>query len=145
MVGCAFSLLLYPLGAPNEIYFILAGCSMNVFRAPLKNSPLVNDYVCKESRGQAISFGMMGWTLAVIMSLQLLYNFTKDMDPMPQWAIPSVLMLFFAFTCLCLISEPKVINIERRKKNYLVQMKELVHEVCQAAKSNQNLIFGWVL
>ena len=69
MLGCGISLLLYPLGAPKQIFFIIAGCSMNVFRAPLKNSPLVNDYVVKESRGRAISFGYMGWTIAVIVSL----------------------------------------------------------------------------
>ena len=75
--------MLYPLGAPHEINFIIAGCVMNFFKAPLLNNPIVNDYVCKESRGTAFSFGFMGWNSAMIVSFLVLYENTKDLDPIP--------------------------------------------------------------
>lgn len=145
LICVGLSLMLYPLGAPHEKYFILAGCVMNFFKAPLLNNPIVNDYVCKESRGTALSFGFMGWNLANIVSFMILYEYTKDLDPMPQWSIPTGLMIFFAFTCLCLIDEPKSLNTERRKKNYLVQMGELLVQVYKAARRNKKLVLGWIL
>ena len=119
-VFVGLSLMLYPLGAPKENLFIFAGCVMNFFKAPLLNNPIVNDYVCKESRGTAFSFGFMGWNLANLISYMILYEYTKDLDPMPQWAIPSGIMVLFGLTCLCLLNEPILLNSERRKKNYLV-------------------------
>ena len=83
MICVGLSLMLYPLGAPSETNFIIAGCILNFFKAPLLNNPIVNDYVCKSSRGAAFSFGFMGWNLASIVSFMVLYEYTKDMDPIP--------------------------------------------------------------
>jgi hypothetical protein len=62
--------------------------------------------VIKEDRGKAISLGVMGLSLGVIVSLQGLFNLTKDMDPLLAWSIMGGLLIFFSFIMYVSVREP---------------------------------------
>ena len=53
-----FMLVFYPIVAPNTTLFYIVACMFNLFADPISNNPLVLDYVIKEDRGAALSFGL---------------------------------------------------------------------------------------
>ena len=48
----------------------------------------------------------MGLSLGVIISLSVLFEFTKNMDPQHSWGILSMLMVIFGLIMLFMIEEP---------------------------------------
>lgn len=68
---------------------------------------MVLDYVCKESRGLAVSYNQMATSLGVCCSLLIVQNLKQDFDPINSWGTMSVLMIAFAFVVLNIVSEPK--------------------------------------
>ena len=49
---------------------------------------------------------MMGLSLGVIISLSVLFEFTKNMDPQHSWGVLSMLMVIFGLIMLFMIEEP---------------------------------------
>ena len=86
-----FVLILYPIVAPNHSLYIFCSTIFTLVISPISNNPLIQDYVVKESRGKAVSFSMMGLSMGVIMSLSVLFQFTKDMDPISSWGLMSII------------------------------------------------------
>ena len=97
------SLNIIPRGAPNEWMFIAGTSLFNLLICPLQASPLIIDYVAKESIGTAISFGMIGLSLGVICTLLVVFEFTKDLDPLYSWGVMSALLIISAFVNLAMI------------------------------------------
>ena len=64
------------------------------------------DYVIKEDRGKAISYTIMGITLGVIVSLNVVFTLIKNLDPTLGWGIMGGLYVLFAFILLSIIKEP---------------------------------------
>ena len=86
-----FTLVLFPTFAPDKGGYIFCAVIYNFFVTPVTNNPLIQDYVCKESRSRAVSFSFMGLSLGVITSLAILFEFTKDADPSIAWGIMSLI------------------------------------------------------
>ena len=109
IVFSGFVLVLYPIVSPSGTLYILCSCLYNLIISPITNNPLVQDYCVKESRGQAVSFSMMGLYLGVIMSLSVLFEFSKDIDPVIAWGLMSVIQISFGISVLWIVKDPVVI------------------------------------
>lgn len=92
------------------------------------NNPLVMDYVIKEDRGKAFSYATMGVSLGVIVSLNGVFHFIKDIDPLIGWSIMGGLYILFGFILLSMIREP--VDIEKNTDTICQQMKNLTVNVC---------------
>ena len=149
-IFCSFFLsglciLSMPLGAPRQWVYIVGNCLFNFVLSPIRASPLVLDYVTKQSRGTAISFGTMGFSIGVILSLSVVFEFTKDLDPRYSWGTMSASLVIFSFALLAMIDEPRILKQKRQRKEGLgKEMKNLSSQLYQAVKSNPNLLFGWL-
>ena len=105
---------------------------------------MILDYVCEESQGTAISFGLMGLSIGIITSLNVLFEFTKDLDPIYSWSAISILSILFAFVLAFMISEPNRKKINDKKEPVITQMKMLTVKLFEATKNNPNLLIGWL-
>lgn len=65
--------ILYPIVSPSVPLFCVLSTFTDLACSPLAVSPLLQDYVEKESMGRAVSFQMMGISLGVILSLTVLF------------------------------------------------------------------------
>ena len=52
---------------------------------------------------------MMGLSLGVIISLSLLFEFSKDMDPVNSWGLMSFIQICFGVSILWIVKDPVVI------------------------------------
>ena len=77
----SIAVFLLPTVAPNENLFIAVSIGISIAVAPILNSPLLQDYVEIESRGKAQGFSVMGLALGIIISLAVMVQFTKNLDP----------------------------------------------------------------
>ena len=100
------SLALIPTVAPSQLGFILTILMFNLFSGSLGNTPLIQDYAAKESYGRATALSMMGLSLGVLVSLSVLFEFTKNLDPQYSWGILSMLMVIFGLLMIFMIDEP---------------------------------------
>ena len=87
--GCCF--VIFPIVAPNQNLYYMMACIYTLLATPINNNPLVQDYVQVESRGTAVSLSMMGLALGIIISLSVLFQFTKNLDPVISWGVMSVI------------------------------------------------------
>ena len=78
----------------------------NICISSLGFSPIIQDYVVTESYGKAQAFSLMGLSLGVIISLSVIFEFTKNLDPQYSWGIMSALTAIFAMVVLFMIDEP---------------------------------------
>jgi hypothetical protein len=81
-----------------------------LFADPIVNNPLVLDYVVKEDRGAAVSLTLMGLSLGVILSLSVLFEVLKDLDPSVSWTIMSVMFISLGIVLLFILKEPEVVK-----------------------------------
>ena len=66
----------------------------------------------------------MGLSIGVITSLSVLFEFTKDLDPIFSWGTMSILLIIFAFVLVLMIKEPKIVKKDKDEP-VLKQMKTL--------------------
>lgn len=85
----------------------------------------------------------MGVSLGVIVSLNGLFYFIKDMDPLVGWGIMGGLYILFAFILLAIIREP--VDIEKKTDGICTQIKDLSIGICKAVGKNPNLLIGWII
>mmetsp|Transcript_11155 Transcript_11155/g.18730 ORF Transcript_11155/g.18730 Transcript_11155/m.18730 type:complete len:141 (-) Transcript_11155:701-1123(-) len=104
--------------------------------------PLINDYVCKSSMGKANSFQGIGLSAGVIISLSVLYEFTKDLDPKYSWGIMSIISVSFAISSLFMVSEPPE---GIKKENTGPKIKSLTVQTAQVCYDNPHLPVGIVI
>jgi MFS family permease len=76
-----FTMAFFPLGAPDKKMYAICFVIFGVCVSPLSVAPLIQDYVCKDSYGRAMAFQLMGVCFGVCLSLGVLFNFTKNIDP----------------------------------------------------------------
>ena len=91
--GCMF--VIFPLVAPDKDVYYVVACLFTLMITPINNNPLVQDYVQVESRGTAVSLSMMGLALGIIVSLSVLFQLTKNLDPVVSWGIMTVIQVSF--------------------------------------------------
>ena len=107
ILGSGMAYVLYPIYAPNTNLYIANAVMFNILVAPFTASPLSADYVRKESRGAAVGISYMGLALGTIMSLSVLFEFTKKLDPLVALIFPTAIQVTFAISLLCILTEPK--------------------------------------
>jgi len=137
-------LILFPIVAPSVGMYIVVAVIMNLVLQPVGMSPLIQDYVVKESQGSALSFSMMGLSLGVIMSLSVLFQFTKTLDPMVSWGFMSIIMILFALSLLVIVTEPKLPKKDM-SLGYMALTWDLTKKTFRAMKENKNLMIGYIL
>lgn len=75
---------------------------------PIAVHPLVNDYVKKDSRGTAVSFNALAVVFGEIISLGVLFQFTKHLDFETAFFVASLAILGLGLLSLLLLKEPKL-------------------------------------
>ena len=81
LVFGGLSLVFFPIVAPSQTGFIACVFIFGVCVGGLGQTPIIQDYVEKESYGRAYAFAEMGLSIGVVLSLSVLFEFTKDLDP----------------------------------------------------------------
>ena len=105
------------------MYMVLVSFYTFLAMPILTSSPLVQDYVEKESMAKANSFGMMGLSLGVIVSLAGLFEVTLNMNPRYAFGLLSIIMILFAFFSLHFVSD--VIAPSESKDNVFKKIQKL--------------------
>jgi hypothetical protein len=70
----------------------------------------------------------MGVSLGVIVGLNGVFHFIKDIDPLIGWSIMAGLYILFAFILLAIIREP--VDIEKKTEGICYQIKDLSVNIC---------------
>jgi len=112
---CGVSMIGYPLSAPSKTWFLVSTCFFFTFMSPIGDNPLIMDYVCKESRGRAISIGIMGVSLGIVLSLNVIFKYTVEINPLISWGIMGVILCAFAISLLFIVQEPKNFKENERR------------------------------
>ena len=80
--GCiAIVMLVTPMTSPSIAWLTVCRIVLNVFFNTLHGSPLIPDYVKKESRGKAVVIQASGYLCAEILAGSVLLNLTSSLDP----------------------------------------------------------------
>jgi MFS family permease len=99
---------LLPYSAPNLSMLIFLRCMIGVtMSAPLAH-PLIADYVKRSSRGKAVALAGIGLVCGEVLSMGVLFNFTKQMNYFDAFSIASLLILTFAIFFSITIVEPNI-------------------------------------
>lgn len=85
----------------------------------------------------------MGVCAGILMSFNVLYVYTRKLDPLISWSILGGIYVFTGAICFMFIREP--VDIEKKEGTVCTQMKDLTVNVCKAIKKNPNLLIGWIL
>jgi len=101
------------LVSPNKILFLLCSGLFTVFMGPLGDSPLIMDYVCKESIGSAISMRLIGVNVSVLVSTWVLWPLVRSLEPMIGWAVMAGIFIVFGLMCFCIVADLKDLKVER--------------------------------
>ena len=129
--------------SPNETLFVVCGSIFTFLVSPVNYAPLVPDYVHKDWIGKGVAFSLMGMNLGIIISLGVLFQYTKDMDPMFSWRIMGGVMLIFSIVMVMLVSEPP--EQLKSKDGAVKRIKNLSANSYNACKFNSNLKLGLLL
>jgi cobalamin biosynthesis protein CobD/CbiB len=84
----------------------------------------------------------MGYSLGEIISLSLLFEFTKDLNPRYSWGILAGLMVFSALLCLYMIDEPPEGIKQEPFCNKFITLTKKQYE---AMRDNKSLLTGMLL
>lgn len=74
----AVSTLLFPICAPSKLFFIILRSGLQISMVCLMGNTLINDYVIPENRGKATAVQNSGATLGNIISVSVIFSFTKN-------------------------------------------------------------------
>ena len=133
---------LFPKVAPNTTAFLALNTLYYLIASPLGSAPLINDYVCKSSMGAANSFQGIGVSLGVVVSLAVLVQFTKDLDPKFSWGVIAIIQVGFSFAALFMVSEPPE-GLPQEK--ICKKIKSLSVQTWKVFKLNPHLPIGIIL
>lgn len=70
-------------------------------------SPLVADYVKKNSRGKATALYALGFVVGDLITFGVLFNITKNFEIVPGFGLVSTVVVILAFLFLIIVKEPK--------------------------------------
>ncbi|CDW85142.1 major facilitator superfamily mfs_1 [Stylonychia lemnae] len=107
LIGGAIVLFLLPYTAPNVwpgLYLLRAIYA--VFATVGVCSPLINDYVVKESRGKANAFQNSGVIIGELFNLFVLLKLTKDLSNSLQYQLVAVFLILVVGVLVFLMKEP---------------------------------------
>jgi MFS family permease len=136
-------LFLNPIVSPNIYIFVLLSVFFDIGTTPIGLNTLILDYVAKKDRGKAIAYNTMAVSVGVIVSMQVLFNFTKDIDPLLSWGIIGAMMVFTGILMYFTVDEPK--DIKEKKEPLLKMVKNLTVNVFKALKKNPHMLMGWLI
>jgi MFS family permease len=77
----ALVMLVTPMTSPSIAGLTTCRVILNIMVNILHGSPLIPDYVKKESRGKAVVIQVMGYIVAEILAAAVLLNLTSSLDP----------------------------------------------------------------
>jgi 4-hydroxybenzoate polyprenyltransferase len=81
MLFSGLMIVFVPIAAPSRLGYVTFILLVNVLLSPCATAPIIQDYVLKESYGKAQAFSKMGMCIGVVVSLSLLFDSTKTLDP----------------------------------------------------------------
>lgn len=88
---------------------------------------------------------MMGLSLGVIMCLSVLFQLTKNLDPMVSWGIMSIIQILFSISLLYIVKEPDIVSQADHQQPKLKQMWSLTKQTFRAMKDNRDLLISYIL
>ena len=106
----------FPFAAPSKACFLLFSALFMLFMGPMGDSPLLMDYVCKESMGSAVAMRLIGVNIAVIFSNNVLWPLLKPLDPVVSWGILAGLFIGFGILAIFIVADVKDLKVERALK-----------------------------
>eukprot|EP00347_Sterkiella_histriomuscorum_P015799 403355638 len=118
LLGSASTLFMLPYTAPNVwpgLYLLRA--SFAIFGTVGVCSPLVNDYVVKESRGKANAFQNIGIIVGELFNLFVVVKLTEDFSLKMRFQSVSLFLFFLVFVIAFLIKEPHIFSKKSRENS----------------------------
>lgn len=80
------------------------------------------DYCSKETFGRGIALAVMGMNAGVVVSLSLVVEYTKELNPKIQFAIFGGIMVLQAVATLIMVVEPPDLK-QKKEEEQLADMK----------------------
>jgi hypothetical protein len=85
----------------------------------------------------------MGYTCGAVVTLSILFEYTKELDPKISWSIIGGMCILFAFITLCMVKEPP----DAKKASCAEFCKKLCKSF-RVIKGNHEIMLGflnWVI
>jgi sugar phosphate permease len=82
--------------------------ALSVASQPPNCQPLVTDYVKKSSRGQATAFQALGFVVGDLITMGVLLNVTKNLDPTVSFIVAAIFVGSFSFIYIVIVKEPNL-------------------------------------
>ena len=105
-------LILMPIVAPSFTMLCIVQALIGVSTTLLFSSPLVSDYVKRESRGQAVAHCLIACMLGFVVSSQILLPLTTIINTTKNFGLSFTLIAMFIFTfsmpLVFMIREPDI-------------------------------------
>jgi MFS family permease len=81
-VTAGLTAIIMPMTSPS-VYpgLVIVRILFSMATMPIQSNPLVNDYVTQESKGQGFSVQYLGNQMGLLLSICVLFKFTKSLDP----------------------------------------------------------------
>ena len=108
-----FFMFLVPL-APNLNWLIFFRMGMAFALVAPMCQPLVNDYVKKTSRGQAVAFQGLGLIIGDLFTFLVLFNIIKGMTYYESFSVATTFVVIMAVVILFLVKEPNMKKLHRQ-------------------------------
>lgn len=104
----AILVFLQPIAAPSVFpWLVIIRIGIAICLNGPFSSPLVSDYVKKDSRGAAVSLQTLGYITGDLVAALVLFNFTKTLDYTISFGITSITLIILSFCLFFMITEPR--------------------------------------
>jgi len=108
----AIILFLTPYSAPSIYLLILLRLCMAVSVQPPFLSPMVTDYVKKESRGRATSLNSYGFVVGELIAFGAITRLTADLNIEIRYYVGALTQVIAGIAMLFLIKEPEMAKLQ---------------------------------
>lgn len=78
--------------------------------------PLINDYVKKDSRGQATALYSIGYVLGDLLVFGILLNLTKNLNPNMSFGVVSTTIIAIGILFFVMVKEPNMEHLHECSK-----------------------------
>ena len=105
----AFFMCMHPFISPNIYpWLIMDRMAFSATLCAAACSPLITDYISRDSRGKATAFVVIGFVVGDLLCFGVIFNFTKSLDPKLSFLIATGCVVALTLVLFMMMKEPVI-------------------------------------
>lgn len=113
-LSTAILFVVIPYCSPSYAWLVAVRCAIGVTMSAPCAHPLVADYVVRKSRSKGLALMGMGVVLGTVVSMGVLFQFTKRMTFQDAFIVAAMCVLALSLLYLGIVKDP---NMQSLRKN----------------------------